>query len=144
VRYRLTGRRQFAAVRAARIAAVSGGLRVHVAPSGLPAARLGFVIPKAAGGAVLRNRVRRRLRAALEPRRAELAGLDVIVVASSAAVATQPFEQLCADLAACLARTVPQARSRVRTGGDNAGPAPLAENGAIRPGQRRAPAPTLA
>jgi len=126
-RERLSGRRQFAAVRAERAAAGNTALRVHVRANGLHHARLGFAIPKSLGGAVARNTVRRRLRAALEPRRSELAGLDVVVSTSPSALQLR-----FADLEAALWSAVGAARSR------------LAENGAVRPGPRRALMPATA
>lgn len=42
-------------------------------------ARVGYAIPRQVGNAVVRNRLRRRLRAALLPRLDDLAGLDVVV-----------------------------------------------------------------
>jgi ribonuclease P protein component len=144
VRHRLSGRRQFAAVRAARLSASSGALRVHLAPNRLGQARVGFVIPKAVGGAVVRNRVRRRLRAAVEPLRERLVGLDVVVTAG-AAVAGQRFAELSADLAACVDRALTQARpGRSQGGAPDAAARRLAENGSIRPGTRRGLAPTVA
>lgn len=135
-RERLSGRRQFAAVRAERASAGTAALRVHLAANGLGHARVGFAIPKSVGGAVQRNTVRRRLRAAIEPRRAELAGLDLVVSTSPGALA-MPF----ADLAAELWRCVDRARERVR---DGAPPRRMAENGSIRPGPRRALSPSPA
>ncbi len=126
-RERLSGRRQFAAVRAGRIAAGTGSLRVHLAANGLDHARVGFAIPKALGGAVQRNTVRRRLKAALDPRRAELAGLDVVVSASPSALQLR-----FADLEAELWRGIGAAHAK------------MAENGAIRPGPRRALMPAFA
>jgi ribonuclease P protein component len=139
-RDRLSGSRQFAAVRSARISATAGVLRVSLAANGLDHARLGFSIPKGVGGAVARNTVRRRLRAALQPRRQELAGLDVVVNASAES-ARRSFTEIEADLAACLARTVKLARSRTGVRGD-ARERRLAENGPIGPGPRPAFAPS--
>jgi ribonuclease P protein component len=134
-RDRLSGRRQFAAVRAARVSAGGGALRVHLAPNELTHVRLGFAIPKTVGGAVVRNTVRRRLRAALDPRREQLAGLDV-VVSTSPAAAGLSFADLDAELGRCLER----ARARVEA----SVPPALAENGTVTPGPRRAlmPSPT--
>jgi len=126
-RERLSGRRQFAAVRAGRCSAGTASLRVHVAANGLAHARFGFAIPKSLGGAVQRNTVRRRLRAALHPQRHELAGLDVVVSASPSALRL-PF----ADLEAELLRSLGAARAR------------MAENGPVRPGPRRALMPVYA
>ena len=133
-RERLSGRRQFAAVRAGRVSAGTAALRVHLAANGLSHARFGFAIPKSVGGAVVRNTVRRRLRAALEPR-AGLAGYDVVISASPTA-ATLPFAELEAELARCLDR------ARQRRPGD-ASSSPLTENGSIRPGPRRALMPAF-
>jgi ribonuclease P protein component len=138
-RHRLSGRRQFAAVRAERNSASSGALRVNLAANGFAHARIGFVVPKAVGGAVVRNTVRRRLRAALQPHAERLAGYDV-VVATGAAAALQSYAELAADLDRCLARVLAQARSRP---GGAAGPR-LADNEPTAPGPRRAPAPTYA
>lgn len=143
-RDRLTGRRQFAAVRAERISAGSGALRVHLAPNGLDHPRFGFAVPKSVGGAVVRNTVRRRLRSALHPRRAELAGLDVIVSVGPQA-ADQSFAQLDADLGRCLERALPTARSRRSRRSGDAPRARLAENGTVDhplPGPRQAFAPS--
>lgn len=136
-RHRLSGRRQFAAVRAGRISASGGGLRVGLAANRHGHVRAGFVIPKAVGGAVVRNRVRRRLRAALEPHRERLAGFDVVISVAPAAVAAD-FARLSADLDRCVTLALAQARGR-RSG---AGRPQLADNGAHQPGPRRVLAPT--
>lgn len=68
-------------MRARRAGASTLNLRVEVAPNGTDVARAGLVVPRAVGGAVVRNRMRRRLREVLRPRLAELAGLDVVVIA---------------------------------------------------------------
>ena len=139
--HRLSGRRRFAAVRAERISAGCGALRVHLAANGLDHARFGFAIPKGVGGAVIRNTVRRRLRAALHPRREELAGLDVVVTAAAGAAA-QGFAQLDADLGRCLERALPTARARSHRRLGDAGRPQLAENGTVNPGPRRTFAPS--
>jgi ribonuclease P protein component len=110
-RHRLRGAGAFAAVRERRAGASSGPLRVEVAPNGRGEARVGLVVPRAVGGAVTRNRVRRRLRALMEARLGANAGLDV-VVAASAGAASEPWSSLGAALDACLA----QARARLRRG----------------------------
>jgi len=144
-RDRLSGRRRFAAVRAERISASSGALRVHLAPNGLDHPRLGFAIPKSVGGAVVRNTVRRRLRAALQPRRPELDGFDVVVRVRAEA-AGQAFAELDADLGRCLERALPAARARARRDAaatDDAEGRRLADNGTITSsGPRRTPAPS--
>jgi ribonuclease P protein component len=126
-RERLSGRRRFAAVRAERMSAGTAALRVHVSANGLPHARFGFAIPKALGGAVVRNTLRRRLRAALEPRRPELAGLDVVVSAFPPALRLH-FAALQAELAHC----IDAARRR------------MAENGPSRSGAARVLMPSSA
>jgi ribonuclease P protein component len=64
--WRVTDRNSFAALRASRAVGRSGPLTVRwVAPAGDGPARAAFSVSTRAGGAVLRNRVRRRLRAGL-------------------------------------------------------------------------------
>lgn len=64
----------------------------------LPRSRFGFSIKKALGGAVVRNRIRRRLREMVRCRRLEIpAGWDIVIHPKSA-VAKAPFAALTADL----------------------------------------------
>ena len=86
--HRLRRRRDFAiAIRGGRRAA-RGAIVIHMAldrTEGPP--RAGFVIPRAVGGAVVRNRIRRRLRHLLRDRMADLApGTDIVVRVQPAAV----------------------------------------------------------
>ncbi len=68
-------------------------------------ARVGFVVTKAVGGAVVRNRVRRRLRGVVIEHRESLPhGVDVVVRALPTA-ATADFATLRADLLAALRGT---------------------------------------
>jgi ribonuclease P protein component len=104
---RLRRRGEFAAaVRAGRRAA-RGALVVHLKfadpqDSGRPA-RAGFVVPKAVGGAVVRNQVKRRLRHLVRERLGQLpTGTDVVVRALPAA-ARRGYQGLGADLDAALA-----------------------------------------
>jgi ribonuclease P protein component len=69
------------------------------------AARFGYTVSKKVGGAVVRNRVRRRFRAltaALGPDEAR-PGFDYVIIARSAAI-ERAFGDLKADLAQALAR----------------------------------------
>jgi len=60
----------------------------------LPRSRFGFSIKKALGGAVARNRIRRRLRELVRCRRREIpAGWDIVIHPKSA-VATAGFAML--------------------------------------------------
>lgn len=88
-------------MRARRAAAAAGLLRVAVSPNELARARVGLVVRRAQGGAVARNRIRRRLRALLLTHLGELRGLDVVVSAAAGA-ATAHREVLARDLSACL------------------------------------------
>jgi ribonuclease P protein component len=65
--WRITDRRSFQALRGSRARARSGACSVTWLPPTDPAnpPRAGFAVGKPAGGAVVRNRIRRRLRAAL-------------------------------------------------------------------------------
>lgn len=90
----LTRARDFARVHAAGRRARSDGLTVIAAPAADPGApsRLGLAVGRSAGGAVTRNRIKRRLRAAWRLT-APPAGLDV-VVRPAGGVATMPFQDL--------------------------------------------------
>lgn len=113
--HRLRGGGAFAAVRERRASSGSGPLRVQVAPNRDGVARVGFAVPRSVGGAVVRNRVRRRLRALMTERLEAQAGLDVVVSASAAA-ATAPWSSLGGALDTCLAGA--RARlERSRSGG---------------------------
>ena len=61
--------------------------------------RAGFAVGKPVGGAVVRNRVRRRLRSALrELQAADRLPGGTYLVAATAAAATLPWDELLADL----------------------------------------------
>jgi ribonuclease P protein component len=80
-----------------------GGLVVHLRRGGgTPAPRAGFVVPRAVGSAVTRNKVRRRLRHLLRDRMDTLApGTDLVVrVLPAAAGAT--YQRLGEDLDAAI------------------------------------------
>ncbi|MGV1008650.1 MAG: ribonuclease P protein component [Dermatophilaceae bacterium] len=74
------------------------------------AVRVGFVVPKAVGGAVVRNRTKRRLRGLMAARLGRIpAGADVVVRAGPAA-ADATSGQLARDLDRLLERAVAGAR----------------------------------
>ena len=94
-------------------AAVRGGRRagrnsvvVHLLidePAQASTARAGFVVSKAVGNAVTRNKVRRRLRHLVRPRLADLPEGSLLVVRALPASASASFETLGTDLDAALA-----------------------------------------
>jgi ribonuclease P protein component len=103
---RLRRREDFtAAVRGGRRAG-RGSLVVHLAlPSeDLPTtpaphpARAGFVVPRAVGGAVVRNRVRRRLRHLVRERLGELPPGSRLVVRTLPSAGVSAYPQLALDL----------------------------------------------
>ena len=68
------------------------------------AARFGFIVSKAVGGAVVRNTVRRRLKAVCAEALPGVApGADIVIRALPSA-ATAPFSQLRTEVLRCLAR----------------------------------------
>jgi ribonuclease P protein component len=105
---RLTRRPEFLRVAASRRRWTTPGLILQVAESPAPGAetfRLGFTASRKVGGAVERNRARRRLRAAaalLMPRSARR-GADYVLIARAATVA-RPFAGLMSDLETALRR----------------------------------------
>jgi ribonuclease P protein component len=71
-------------------------------PAQASSARAGFVVSKAVGNAVARNKVRRRLRHLVRPRLAELPDGALLVVRALPASASASFQTLGADLDAAL------------------------------------------
>lgn len=71
---------------------------VFVRPNGLPQSRLGVTTPARLGNAVLRNRLRRRLREVFRRHRAQLPGGWDILVNPREPVATVPFRSLEGEL----------------------------------------------
>jgi ribonuclease P protein component len=107
--HRLTDAEDFAsAVRRGRRAG-SRTLVVHLETLGddVPV-RVGFVVSKAVGPAVARNRVKRRLRhlarEQLSTSETRLPGSAVLVVRALPAAAAADYEELRTDLARCLER----------------------------------------
>lgn len=66
--------------------------------------RVGFVVSKAVGNAVTRNRVKRRLRHLAREHVSSLPGSAVLVVRALPAAATASYAELGADLERCLGR----------------------------------------
>jgi ribonuclease P protein component len=69
--------------------------------------RAGFVVSKAVGDAVTRNRVKRRLRHAVRPYvigPTALPGSSILVVRAQPAAAAASYQELRSDLARCLQR----------------------------------------
>ena len=76
----------------------SSHFTVFLKANDLPESRFGFSIKRALGGAVVRNRMRRRIREMVRLHREEIsAGWD-FVIHPKASVASAPFAVLAADL----------------------------------------------
>lgn len=131
----LRSSRDIRAVLAARQAAHGRALGVHARRSdsaaGPDLGRAAVVAGRRVGGAVARNRAKRRIRAALE-RHGVPPGLDVVVVAKAEAV-TAPFPALereyvtlCSRLTARLGADGVSGAGGPRTGGAARGPGSLA------------------
>ena len=93
-------------VRAGRRAG-SRTLVVHLVPAdpaGPVGPRVGFVVSKAVGNAVVRNRVKRRLRHLAREHVSSLPGSAVLVVRALPAAAEASSAELRADLVRCLSR----------------------------------------
>jgi ribonuclease P protein component len=102
---RLTRRAEFLAVAARGRKQVMPGMLVQgLKVEGRPGVRLGFTCSRKIGGAVARNRARRRLRAAADAvLRPGPAGWDLVLV-GRAATLERPFAALVGDLRTALAR----------------------------------------
>ncbi len=77
-----------------------------VQPADAEPARIGFVVNKAVGNAVLRNRVQRRLRAVMAARLGELPAGSLTVVRALPATATSSYDELVADVDGALKRVL--------------------------------------
>lgn len=105
---RLKTRADFLRVAAGRRRAVRPGLLLQVAPcpsagSSGEAVRVGFTASRKVGNAVMRNRAKRRLRAAAAEvlTRAGRPGTDYVLIAR-AATGERPYAELVGDLEAAL------------------------------------------
>ena len=95
---RLVRRGEFDAVYRAGRRRSSSHFTVFLRANESPVSRFGVSIKKALGGAVVRNRIRRRLREIVRCHRREIpAGWDIVIHPKSAA-AKAPFAELTADL----------------------------------------------
>jgi ribonuclease P protein component len=99
---RLRRERDFSAVYQRGRAWSNQALALRVLPNDLPLSRYGFAAGRRVGKAVVRNRVKRRLREALRGL-GPAGGWDVVVIARPAA-ATMDFDGLRAALAPLLRR----------------------------------------
>jgi ribonuclease P protein component len=133
---RLTRRDEF--TRVARGARASAHCLVvqsarRPAPHETPGPRFGLTVTKKTGGAVERNRIRRRLRAALGAGAAlvQPGEHDYVIVARREAL-DAPFDRLCADLKLALERVhkAPQRDGRRRRASSNRANPP---DGSTRP-----------
>ncbi|MDT0329718.1 ribonuclease P protein component [Nocardiopsis lambiniae] len=79
--------------------------------------RVGFVVSKAVGGAVVRKRVQRRLRHLMRPRLSELPDGSLLVVRARPSAATARHEDLAAQLDGAISSAMrPKGASRRRRG----------------------------
>ena len=111
--HRLTDGESFRRATRSGRRAGSTTLVVHLAPGPeLTAPRVGFVVSKAVGNAVVRNRVQRRLRHLVRAHVPALAPGSVLVVRALPPAATASSAELGADLEHCLTRVHEAHRQR--------------------------------
>lgn len=105
------GRRAFAELRRARARAVNGAVRVQFAPGpdGDEQVRVAYAVPKKVGGAVDRNRFRRRLRAIAAAHAGELAP-GAYLVGVDERVRQLRFEELSDQMLDAMQRAARSAR----------------------------------
>ncbi len=127
--------------------AVSGGARSAGAAFVLQgraradegAARVGFTVSRQVGGAVVRNRVRRRLREVVRLSAAGgllCRGHDYVLIGRAAALAA-PFAEMIRDFAAAASRVHAQIGRKERGGTGDAGSRSLHEAGSLSGSRRR-------
>jgi len=81
--------------------ASTGTVVLHAGPRRTEPAEVGFVVSRAVGNAVVRNRVKRRLRELSRARLTDLEGRQLVIRATPVA-AEASYAQLRADLDRCL------------------------------------------
>ena len=89
---RLTGAKRFSSIRHDSRVWSNRLLVLKMIPNGLETSRFGLVVGKRLGGAVVRNKVKRRLREVIRPKAVE-SGWDVVLIARRWAP-TADFHQL--------------------------------------------------
>ena len=99
---RLIGRSSFAALNAQGVRVRSSVLSARVLATANPP-RVGFALPTSLGNAVVRNRIRRQLRAALSLSLLPQSSVDVVIRPSNKAIGLD-YHQLVADLQLLLLR----------------------------------------
>lgn len=104
---RLVSRAEFDAVYRTGRRRSSRQFTVFVAPNGLPESRFGMSVGRALGGAVVRNRIRRRVREILRLSRREIPSGWDIVVHPRASVAGAEFALLRGELLELLRNSMP-------------------------------------
>ncbi|MFJ8161909.1 ribonuclease P protein component [Streptomyces sp. NPDC096136] len=82
----------------------SGATDPHGPGETVPSARAGFVVSKAVGGAVIRNRVKRRLRHLVRDRLSVLPAGSLVVVRALPGAGEAGVDELARDLDAALVR----------------------------------------
>jgi ribonuclease P protein component len=81
-------------------------LVVHLADAGDEGPRVGFIVSKAVGTAVTRNRVKRRLRHLVRDHLGALPASGVLVVRANPAAGTASYRELAGELDRCLLRVL--------------------------------------
>jgi len=104
-RHRLHSGDEFRAVTRGGVRSARSHVVVHLTllTRGGEAPRVGFVVSKKIGNAVVRNRVTRRLREIVRPHFASLPAGSAIVLRALPGIAEQPFAELQADVDSALA-----------------------------------------
>lgn len=104
-RHRLRTGDEFRAVTRGGVRSARSHVVVHLAllPQGPDAPRVGFVVSKQVGNAVIRNRVTRRLREIIRPCLCTLPPTTALVIRALPGIDTQPFAQLESDVQSALA-----------------------------------------
>lgn len=102
--HRLRSGDEFRAVTRGGVRSARSHVVVHLAllSQGEEAPRVGFVVSRRIGNAVIRNRVTRRLREIVRPHLATLPAGSAVVLRALPGIAEQPFADLRADVDSAL------------------------------------------
>ncbi|MCM2578484.1 ribonuclease P protein component [Streptomyces meridianus] len=115
--------RPFLVVHLCSPSAVQGSMSPHAPGESASPARAGFVVSKAVGGAVVRNRVKRRLRHLVRDRLVRLPAGSLVVVRALPGAGEASHQQMARDLDAALQRLLGRGTSPGSGTGDSGGDA---------------------
>lgn len=119
---RLKKRKQYVLMSEKGLKYVASGFVLQVLPNHTDEIRVGFTVTKRIGCAVVRNRVRRRLREVVRLSSAihRMKGYDFVIIGRKSTI-DRPFHKLLHDLSSILHEVQHEISSKIKNEGENLG-----------------------